>query len=112
VSWTEPTFALFGLPPGDPVPVADLPSHVVADDIPAVRGFREALLHGRMESAAAFRVVRADDGSVRQIRGLRRAGHRTGGRGDRHARRVPRTFRPINHTRLAFAAAREQLADT
>ena len=50
------------------MPVADLPSHVVPDDVPAVRGFREALLHGRMESAAAFRVVRADDGSVRQIR--------------------------------------------
>src|SRR5437667_11219127 len=63
VSWTESTFALFGMPPGDPVPVADLPSHVVPDDIPAVRGFRDALLHGRMESAAAFRVVRADDGS-------------------------------------------------
>ena len=54
------TFALFGMPPGDPVPVADLPSHVVPDDVPAVQGFREALLHGRMESAAAFRVVRAD----------------------------------------------------
>ena len=68
VHWTEPTFALFGQPPGDPVPIADLHSHVPADDIPVVQGFRDALLAERRESAAAFRVVRADDGSVRQIR--------------------------------------------
>jgi PAS domain-containing protein len=111
VSWTEPTFALFGLPPGEPVPVADLSSHVLAEDIPAVQGFREALLQGRMESAAAFRVVRADDGSVRQIRAYAEpvtdaAGTVTAMRG------VYQDVSADYHTRLAFAAAREQLADS
>jgi PAS domain-containing protein len=111
VSWTEPTFALFGLPPGDAVPVADLPSHVVADDIPAVRSFREALLHGRMESAAAFRVVRADDGSVRQIRAYAEPVTEPGG-AVIAMRGVYQDVSADYHTRLAFAAAREQLADT
>jgi PAS domain-containing protein len=111
VNWTEPTFALFGLPPGDPVPVADLPSHVVADDVPAVRGFREALLHGRMESAAAFRVVRADDGSVRQIRAYAEPVTEPGG-AVIAMRGVYQDVSADYHTRLAFAAAREQLADT
>ncbi len=111
VSWTESTFALFGLPPGDPVPVADLPSHVVPDDIPAVRGFRDALLHGRMESAAAFRVVRADDGSVRQIRAYAEPVTDQGGTVIA-MRGVYQDVSADYHTRLAFAAAREQLADT
>jgi len=111
VSWTEPTFALFGLPPGDPVPVADLPSHVVPDDIPAVRGFRDALLHGRMESAAAFRVVRADDGSVRQIRAYAEPVTDQGGTMIA-MRGVYQDVSADYHTGLAFAAAREQLADT
>jgi PAS domain-containing protein len=111
VSWTEPTFALFGLPPGDPVPVADLRSCVLAEDIPAVQGFREALLRGRMESAAAFRVVRADDGSVRQIRAY--AEPVTGPGGAVIAMRgVYQDVSADYHTRLAFAAAREQLADS
>jgi PAS domain-containing protein len=110
VSWTEPTFALFGLPPGDPVPVADLSSHVLAEDVPAVRGFREALLR-RMESAAAFRVVRADDGSVRQIRAY--AEPVTDPRGTVTAMRgVYQDVSADYHTRVAFAAAREQLADS
>ena len=111
VSWTEPTFALFGLPAGNPVPVADLPSHVVPDDIPAVRGFREALLHGRMESAAAFRVVRADDGSVRQIRAYAEPVTDPGGTVIA-MRGVYQDVSADYHTRLAFAATREQLADT
>jgi PAS domain-containing protein len=111
VSWTEPTFALFGLPPGDPVGVADLPSHVLAEDIPAVQGFREALLRGRMESAAAFRVVRADDGSVRQIRAYAEPVTDAGG-GVTAMRGVYQDVSADYHTRLAFAAAREQLADS
>ena len=111
VNWTEPTFALFGLPPGDPVPVADLPSHVVPGDVPAVRGFREALLHGRMESAAAFRVVRADDGSVRQIRAYAEPVTDPGGTVIA-MRGVYQDVSADYHTRLAFAATREQLADT
>ena len=34
------TFALFGQPPGDPVPVGQLTAHVPAEDIAAVQGFR------------------------------------------------------------------------
>jgi serine phosphatase RsbU (regulator of sigma subunit)/PAS domain-containing protein len=111
VSWTEPTFALFGLPPGNPVPVADLPSYVVAEDVPAVQGFREALLHGRMESAAAFRVVRADDGSVRQVRAYAEPVTGPGG-AVTAVRGVYQDVSADYHTRLAFAATREQLADT
>ena len=111
VSWTEPAFALFGLPPGEPVPLADLHSHVLPEDVPAVQGFREALLNGRMESTAAFRVVRADDGSVRQIRAY--AEPVTGPSGTVTAMRgVYQDLSADYHTRLAFAAAREQLADS
>jgi PAS domain-containing protein len=111
VGWTEAAFALFGLPPGKPLGLADLPAHVLAEDIPVVRGFRAALLQGRMESAAAFRVVRADDGSVRQIRAYGEpvtdpAGTVIAMRG------VYQDVSAEFHTRLAFAAAREQLADT
>jgi PAS domain-containing protein len=111
VSWTEAAFALFGLPPGEPLGVADLPAHVLAEDIPAVIGFREALLQGRMESAAAFRVVRADDGSVRQIRAYGEPV--TDPSGTVIAMRgVYQDVSAEFHTRLAFAAAQEQLADT
>ena len=111
VSWTEAAFALFGLPPGEPLGVADLRAHVLAEDIPAVIGFREALLQGRMESAAAFRVVRADDGSVRQIRAYGEAV--TDATGTVIAMRgVYQDVSAEFHTRLAFAAAQEQLADT
>lgn len=111
VSWTEAAFALFGLPPGEPLGVADLPAHVLAEDIPAVIGFREALLRGRMESASAFRVVRADDGSVRQIRAYGEPV--TDHTGTVIAiRGVYQDVSAEFHTRLAFAAAREQLADT
>jgi PAS domain-containing protein len=111
VSWTEPTFALFGLPAGEPVPVADLQSCVLAEDIPTVQGFREALLQGRMESAAAFRVVRADDGSVRQIRAYAEPVTDPGG-AVIAMRGVYQDVSADYHTRLAFAAAREQLADS
>jgi len=111
VSWTEPTFALFGVPMGSPVPVADLPSRVLPEDVPAVQGFRDALLRGRMESAAAFRVVRADDSSVRQIRAYAEPVTDPGGTVIA-MRGVYQDVSADYHTRLAFAAAREQLADS
>ena len=111
VSWTEAVFALFGLPPGAPLGVADLSAHVVAEDIPAVIGFREALLQGRMESAAAFRVIRADDGSVRQIRAYGEPVTDPSG-AVIAMRGVYQDVSAEFHTRLAFAAAQEQLADT
>jgi serine phosphatase RsbU (regulator of sigma subunit) len=111
VSWTEATFGLFGMLPGDVVPIAELPSCVLAEDIPVVRGFREALLRGRMESTAAFRVIRADDGSVRQIRAYGEPV--TDPTGTVIALRgVYQDTSADYHTRLAFAATREELADT
>jgi serine phosphatase RsbU (regulator of sigma subunit)/GAF domain-containing protein len=111
VHWTEPTFALFGQAHGIPVPIADLHSRVPADDVPAVQGFRDTLLTERRESAAAFRVIRPDDGSVRQIRAYAEpvvdpAGAVVAVRG------AYQDLSADYHTRVAFAAAREQLADT
>src|SRR5215831_6251877 len=111
VHWTESAFALFGQASGVPVPIADLHTRVPDDDIPAVRGFRDTLLAERRESAAAFRIVRADDGSVRQMRAYAEpvtdpAGAVIAIRG---------AYQDVSadyHTRLAFAAAREQLADS
>jgi len=111
VHWTEPTFALFGQEPGVPVRIADLHSHVPADDVPAVQGFRDTLLAEHRETAAAFRIVRSDDGSVRQMRAY--AEPVTAPAGTVIA--VRGAYQDVSsdyHTRLAFAAAREQLADT
>ena len=111
VHWTDSAFALFGQAPGVPVPIADLHKSVPDDDVPAVLGFRDALLADRRDSAAAFRIVRADDGSVRQIRAY--AEPVTDPAGDVIA--IRGAYQDVSadyHTRLAFAAAREQLADT
>ena len=112
VHWTEPTFALFGQPPGDPVPVADLHTRVPADDIAGVERFRGTLLTEKREAAAAvFRIIRSDDQSVRQMRVFAEpvtdpAGTLVAVRG---------AYQDVSadyHTRVAFAATRDQLADT
>ncbi len=111
VIWTEPMFALFGQPPGDPVPVADLDARVPADDLPVVRGFRDTLLRDKREAVAAFRVIRADDESIRQMRAFAepitdQAGTLVGVRG---------AYQDVSadyHTQVAFAATRDRLADT
>jgi serine phosphatase RsbU (regulator of sigma subunit) len=111
VVWTEPTFALFGQPAGAPVPVADLDSCVPAEDIEAVRGFRAALLRDKREAAAAFRVIRGDDLSIRQMRAFAEpvtdpAGTLVAIRG---------AYQDVSadyHTQVAFAATRDRLADT
>jgi serine phosphatase RsbU (regulator of sigma subunit)/PAS domain-containing protein len=111
VHWTESAFALFGREPGAPVRIAELHTSVPADDVPAVLGFRDTLLADRRESAAAFRIVRSDDGSVRQIRAY--AEPVTDPAGDVIA--IRGAYQDVSadyHTRLAFAAAREQLADS
>jgi serine phosphatase RsbU (regulator of sigma subunit)/PAS domain-containing protein len=111
VHWTQPAFALFGQEPGDPVSLAELHSRVPADDVPAVQGFRNTLLAEHKESAAAFRIVRSDDGSVRQMRAY--AEPVTDPRGSLIA--IRGAYQDVSadyHTRLAFAATREQLADT
>ncbi len=111
--WTESAFALFGLPAreGAAIPVADLHSYVIAADVPAVRRFRESLLRGQEPTGATFRIVRADDGSVRQLRVfaepvLNPAGTIEAVRG---------AFQDISaeyQTQVALAATRDQLADT
>jgi serine phosphatase RsbU (regulator of sigma subunit) len=111
VVWTEPTFALFGRRHDAPVPVAELAAHVPADDVPAVAGFRDALLQEKRETAAAFRIIRADDQSVRQIRAFAEpvtdpAGTLVAVRG---------AYQDVSadyHTQVAFAATRDRLADT
>ena len=109
--WTEPTFALFGQPPGLPVRLVDLHDRVPAQDIPAVQAFQDRLLRQREAAAAVFRVVRADDGSVRQLRAF--AEPVTGPAGDLLAvRGAYQDVSPQFHTQAAFEVAREQLADT
>jgi PAS domain-containing protein len=111
VHWTESTFALFGRADGTPVRIADLHAHVPLEDMPALEVFRVGLLREKRVSVAAFRVIRADDGSVRQLRAY--AEPLTDPAGAVIA--VRGAYQDVSadyHTRLAFEAAREQLADT
>jgi serine phosphatase RsbU (regulator of sigma subunit) len=111
VVWSEPTYALFGQPAGVPVPVAGLDALVPAEDLPAVQGFRDTLLGEKREAAAAFRVIRGDDLSIRQIRAFAEpvtdpAGTLVAIRG---------AYQDVSadyHTQVAFAATRDRLADT
>jgi serine phosphatase RsbU (regulator of sigma subunit)/PAS domain-containing protein len=111
--WTESAFALFGLPAreGAAIPVADLHSYVTAADVQAVKRFRESLLRGQEPTGATFRIVRADDGSVRQMRVF--AEPVLGPAGTTEA--VRGAFQDISaeyQTQVALAATRDQLADT
>ena len=111
VVWTEPTFALFGQRRGAPVSVADLDAHVPSDDVPEVERFRHALLREKRGAAAAFRVIRADDQSVRQMRAFAEpvidpAGTVVAVRG------AYQDMSADYHTQVAFAATRDRLADT
>jgi serine phosphatase RsbU (regulator of sigma subunit) len=76
-----------------------------------VQAFQDRLLRQRDAAAAVFRVVRADDGSVRQLRAF--AEPVTGPAGDLVAvRGAYQDVSPQFHTQAAFEVAREQLADT
>ncbi len=66
VYWTEAAFVLFGV--SEPFQLADLDRHVPAEDVPAVRAFRDRLLRDKAAAAATFRITRSSDGSVRHIR--------------------------------------------
>ena len=110
VRWTDPTFALFGQQPGAPVPVADLHAHVTADDVPGVERFRHTLLREKRATAAAFQIIRADDGSTRQMRVF--AEPVTDPAGTLVALRG--AFQDVSahyHTQVALAATRDRLAD-
>jgi len=111
VVWTEPMFALFGQRHGAPISVAELDAHVPSDDVPEVERFRHALLADKRETAAAFRIIRADDQSVRQLRAF--AEPVTDSAGTLVA--VRGAYQDVSadyHTQVAFAATRDRLADT
>jgi serine phosphatase RsbU (regulator of sigma subunit) len=113
VRWTDSAFDLFGLTPrpGAEIPLADLPSYVMAADKPVVKRFRQTLPEQREALTATFRVVHPDDGRIRQIRVFAEpvadaAGTVVALRG---------AFQDVSahyHTQVALAATRDQLADS
>lgn len=111
VNWTEQMFALFGVDPGEPVSLSELAEHAQHDDVPAVESFRSRLLEDKVPTAAIFRIVRADDGSIRQVRAF--AEPVTSQYGDLVA--VRGAYQDVSahyHTELALAATRDLLTDT
>jgi len=111
VRWSEATFALFGLPAGQPVRLADLDRRVPAEDVPAVQAFRDRLMRQPDAVTAAFRIIRADDASVRQLRVYGQPV--TGPSGDLIA--VRGAYQDVSdryHAQAAFTVARQQLAAT
>jgi hypothetical protein len=108
VHWTDHAFTLLGCSHGNPVRLADLHEHVPADDRPAVIAFRERLLGGKEGATAAFRIIREDDGRIRQLRAfgqpvLSPAGRLIAIRG---------AYQDVSsqfNTQVAFDVAREQL---
>ncbi|HXS65351.1 MAG TPA: SpoIIE family protein phosphatase [Streptosporangiaceae bacterium] len=111
VHWTEQMFTLFGRPAGQPVSLSELPSCAQHDDRPAVEAFRSRLLEDKVPTAAMFRIVRADDASIRQVRAF--AEPVTNHYGDLIA--VRGAYQDVSahyHTELALAATRDLLTDT
>jgi hypothetical protein len=110
IRWTESASALFGQDPAA-IPLKDLHTHVLADDIFAVEQFRRTLLQEKRATAAAFRIIRADDESVRHLRVF--AEPVTDPAGTLAA--VRGAFQDVSayyHTQLALTATRDRLADT
>jgi PAS domain-containing protein len=111
IRWTESAYALFGREPGSAMALADLNAHVVPEDLFDLEQFRGALLREKRATAAAFRIIRADDESVRQMRVFAEpvidpAGALAAIRG---------AFQDVSthyHTQLALTATRDRLADT
>jgi serine phosphatase RsbU (regulator of sigma subunit)/PAS domain-containing protein len=109
--WAAQTAALFGLPPGHPVRLADLHQRVPPEDVPAVTAFRDRLTRRHETATGAFRIIRADDQRVRQVRAF--AQPVTSPAGEVIA--VRGAYQDVSsqyHTQAAFAATQEQLAGT
>jgi serine phosphatase RsbU (regulator of sigma subunit) len=111
--WTDSALGLFGLPArsGAAIPLADLHSYVTAADADVVKRFREALLRGKEPTGATFRIVRADDGSVRQIRVFAEPVVDAAG----NVAAVRGAFQDVSaeyHSQVVLAATRDQLADS
>jgi len=112
VRWTESAFALFGLDPRQtaPIPTADLHNFVIAADRVPVRRFHQALLRRLEPAVTTFRVVRAGDTSIRQIRVYAEPVVASG-----QVVALRGAFQDVSahyHTQVALAATRDQLADT
>jgi Stage II sporulation protein E (SpoIIE)/ANTAR domain len=108
VHWTDHAFTVLGRSTGSPVPLANLDEHVHAEDRPAVAAFRERLLGSKEGATAAFRIIRDDDGSVRQIRAFGQAVVSPTGT----LIAVRGAYQDIStqfYTQVAFDVAREQL---
>ncbi|HWG14903.1 MAG TPA: SpoIIE family protein phosphatase [Streptosporangiaceae bacterium] len=111
--WTAAAFGLFGLPAreGTAIPLGDLHSYVTGPDVAAVREFRDTLLRTGRPASATFRIVRPDDGSVRQIRVFAEPVLSPAGTADS----VRGAFQDITaeyQTRVVLAATQDQLADS
>jgi PAS domain-containing protein len=111
VWWTGSAYALFGLPQRHPVRLADLHQRVPAEDVPAVRAFRDRVATQQGAVTAAFRIIRADDSSVRQLRAV--AQKVTGTAGDVIG--VRGAYQDVSdryHAQAAITATHEQLVHT
>jgi serine phosphatase RsbU (regulator of sigma subunit)/PAS domain-containing protein len=114
VRWTDSAFGVFGLTPDGnaPIPLAELHSFVTGADKAIVRAFAQSLLTRNPDTATvAFRIVRPDDSSVRQIRVF--AEPVTDSEGTVVALRG--AFQDVSAhylTQIALDATRDQLADT
>ncbi|MBO0823500.1 MAG: SpoIIE family protein phosphatase, partial [Actinobacteria bacterium] len=109
VSWTEATFALFGV--ASPIRLADLDDLVPAEDVPAVAAFRDRLLRDTAPAVAAFRITRRDDGSVRQIRAFAEPVLDAA----RHPVAILGAYQDVSdryHTEVALAVTRGRLTET
>jgi serine phosphatase RsbU (regulator of sigma subunit) len=109
--WTESAYLLFGKQPGDPIPLADLHRHAVPDDQFSIAQFRGRLLGEKRATATAFRIIRPEDESVRQMRVFAEPVIGPGG----VVAAVRGAFQDVSayyHTQVALSATRDQLADT
>jgi serine phosphatase RsbU (regulator of sigma subunit) len=113
VRWTTSAFDLFGLlpRPGTEIPLADLPSYVIAADKPVVKRFHQGLAEHQEAATATFRVVHPDDRGIRQIRVFAEpVVDATGSVVALHG-----AFQDVSshyHTQVALAATQDQLADS
>jgi serine phosphatase RsbU (regulator of sigma subunit)/PAS domain-containing protein len=111
VRWTQTAYAIFGLDPTKaPIPMADLNNFVVPADRPLLRRFRQSLLRQREPAAALFRIVRPEDGVVRQVRVFAEPVLENGE--PVALRGAFQDVSPLYRTQVALAAARDQLADS
>jgi PAS domain-containing protein len=111
IHWTESACLLFARQPGEPIPLADLYRHALPDDQFSIAQFRDRLLGEKRATATAFRVIRPDDESVRQMRAFAEPVIVPGG----VVAAVRGAFQDVSayyHTQVALTATRDQLADT